>query len=210
MTDECANVLLNVRKAYRLLNAYHERLLSLVRQLGEQFGERTFEAWDADERYTKQRWNPQVFENPYGLNSLQYAHFLFRPSDKNPIPLERLLDVTHVGDTCFLSDDYEAESLEPADRAQTQLSLSAFLVIGGGSDSWFHVWKNCLYPGDKPEQDKEIGGQRVWQGISAGCNVWGFRRTWSVGDFASENLMKSRCKDFQGDLDRVVAAARSQ
>jgi hypothetical protein len=210
MADECANVLLNVRKAYRLLNAYHERVLSLIRQLGEQFGERTFEAWDADKKYTGQKWNPQVFEEPFGLNSLQCSHFLFRPSGKKPIPFEWLLDVTHVGDTCFSSDDYEAESFQPADKAETQLSLSAFLVIGGNSDSWFHVWNNCLYPGDNPEQDNEIGGQPVWQGTSAGCNVWGFRRTWSVGDFANEKLMKLRCKDFQGDLDRIVAAAQSQ
>jgi hypothetical protein len=180
----------------------------MVQHIGDQIEGMTFEAWEADDRYTGQRWSKRVFENAFGLNPLEAASFLFRPSDKKPVPFEWLLDVKHTGDTCYWSDDYEADSLLPAEKAQSEIGLFGFLIVGGSSENWYDVWSNCKYPGDEPASDKDVAGQRVWQGSAAGCNVWGFGRTWSVADFATEAEVRKRVQEFQTELDQLLIAAR--
>jgi len=198
-----------VRKAYRLLNAYHQRILSTIPKIAERF-DKVFLSWDASNYFKGFKRNKAVFNHYLGLVPLQHAWFLFRPVGKLPMPGEWLLEVDHVGDSAFVEaeDDYDPASLPEPDKAETHISLYAFLVVEGGSGDWDDLWNNSPYPGDEPEQDVKIAGETVRQGTSTGCTVWTFGRVWSVADFADEALLLSRCKEFQGLVDRMAAAAR--
>jgi hypothetical protein len=213
MPDSLDPVLLHVRKAYRLLNAYHGKILSTIPKIAEPFG-KEFLRWEAYHQYKGFAANKAIFNNYLGLMPLQLASFLYRPVGKLPMPGEWLLDVHHVGDSALDEvddDDYDPASLPEPDKAVTRIELYAFLVVEGGGGDWYGLWDNSGYPaGDEPEHDLEIGGEKVWQGTSAGCMVWAFGREWSVADFANEALLTARCREFHGLVDRMAAAALSR
>jgi hypothetical protein len=209
MPDSFDPVLLHVRKAYRLLNAYHERVLSTIPRISEYFG-KEFQVWMPDLYYRKHKSNKAIFNSALELMPLQCASFLFAPAEKLPMPGEWLLDVKHVGDSAFTEDDYDPVSLPDPDKAATQIRLFAFLVVEGGGGDWSGLWDNSGYPGDEPEKDVKIAGETVWQGTSTGCSVWGFGRLWSVADFANEALLNARCAEFQTLVDQMAAAARTR
>src|SRR5208282_5697009 len=111
MPDSLDPVLLHIRKAYRLLNAYHQRILSTIPKIAERL-DKVFLRWDAEEYYTGQKVNKAVFNHHLGLMSLQKAWFLFRPMGKLPMPGEWLLEVEHCGDSAFEAEEiYDPVSL---------------------------------------------------------------------------------------------------
>lgn len=154
MPDSLDPVLLHVRKAYRLLNAYHQRILSTIPKIAEPFG-KEFLCWQAYNYYKGFPTNKTIFNSHLGLMPLQLASFLYRPLGKLPMPGEWLLDVRHVGDSAFEDaddDDYDPASLPDPGRAATRIELYAFLVVEGGGGDWYGLWNNSGSPGgDEPE-----------------------------------------------------------
>jgi hypothetical protein len=195
MDENIDDILLNVRRAYRLLNAYHRRVLDTVKAIGQRL-DGVFYYWTADEYWKVLVWNEAVFAKYWGAIATQKVRFYFISDESFPKAGQWLLEVAHLGDT---ADDgvpasYDPTVLTPAEGSMTAIRLTVAVATFGESASWDVFWAKCKYPWDA-ENARKIGGWSVWEGTAAGCLAKVASQTWSVSEFGDDHLIEARCQD---------------
>lgn len=201
MNTEIESLLVDVRRAYRLLAIYQRRLLDLGTNaavlLGFEFG-----SWApqtnrpaATQSDPSERW-------VWDLLPAHRAKFNYQPKVE-PSPSEWMLTIDHDPDTGFRSagsKEPDPALFEPAMASRSLIKLHAFAIKqgslkgdGGRSAHWYSIWNAAKYA---PADD------RPWIGQAAGCEVIAVRQTHSFAELADESALRQSLVDLQ---ERVAA-----
>ncbi|MGO8867972.1 MAG: hypothetical protein ACLQME_15870 [Alphaproteobacteria bacterium] len=211
MSDDLASVLVNVRKAYRLLNAYHRRIIGTVYQIGDNM-KIDFRWWRAEPEHWTRRVSTTLRydERAYlQLMPLYRARFVFTSSEWHEAEAGQwLLEVCHAGDTDYNPNifDYDPIQMKDPEATASELSLSAAIVCSGAGGDWWKLWEEecpSLDSVDAQANIRVFEGSRVWFGQPAGFNVRMVTRNWSVTEFADEAALKQRCAEFKSLVTAV-------
>lgn len=207
MSMELESVLIDVRRAYRLLAIYQRRLLDLGTNaavlLGFEFGfwEPATNRPSATQSDPSERW-------VWDLLPAHRAKFNYQPSAK-PAASEWMLTIDHDPDTGFRSagsKEPDPALFEPAAASRSLIKLHAFAIKGGQpsadggtSAQWYSIWRAAKYA---PADD------RPWIGQAGGCDVIAVRKTYSFADLADESALRQSLLDLQERVAEQLPTAK--
>ncbi|CCN36562.1 hypothetical protein VIBNISO65_340023 [Vibrio nigripulchritudo SO65] len=150
---ELQQALLDVRKAQRLLVAFHQRVLPLIQKIGEDL-DCNFDYWYPVNHGPAPKGNTNPFNRWYwDYSSLSDAIFFFLPEQtesRNSAPVGawaltiRLQTDTGISNSFGQkSRNWDALEIEPApESSQTQLVVSAFRSTQDKNENW--AWWNMF------------------------------------------------------------------
>jgi hypothetical protein len=201
MTDSLNVALVNVRKAYRLLAEYQQRIIELLAAIQKELSAQDYSHCYKYMPSQKSPWSLASFASDEwaGLRFLPLlgASMLWvRPAE----PKEPKNDIweSHAGDILFDIKVNSAEGLDrgkqlpqdwDAEGSKSNLEITAFYceIPIPGKHLWYDVWRNFDYSeeGGIGTSDKMSGKYRV------------YRETISLAELIDQESVKQKISDFR-------------
>ncbi len=198
---ELQQALLDVRKAQRLLVAFHQRILPVIQKIGEDL-DCNFDYWYPVNNGPTPKGNTNPFNRWYwDYSSLSDAIFFFLPENtesRNSAPKGawaltiRLQTDTGISDSfAQKSRNWDALDVKPSpETSQTQLVVSAFRSTQDTNENW--AWWNMF----KNEKHQFKGG--LVTGSYKNCEV--LTQFIPVKDLMTEESVDSLINEFKQKL----------
>ena len=204
MSEDFADLLISVRKGYRLLNAYHRCILDAARSVADRCDKDSFEHWDNDPNNSGRVTNPKVFNSARGMIKMSSVNFCFS-SGRPPRKGEWLLDFYHYGDSGYEEfDDWEdpdPSRLPPVEESITLIRLSALIIDSGKDNTWWDLWKGSSYPDEEGAEEKgnvvDLADDfLMWTGSIQGCDLRWICRDFDITEFLEEQSLQTSTDKF--------------
>lgn len=182
--EELAAVLLDVRKAYRLLADYQSALIALANEIASELGLTYYTAAYPNTPPRNYNTNPLGrFTGKNFLPMLGASHMFLKSAPGNEEPWhtpeagDYVLDCRFISDTAELTAGNSGRVSAPAEAADSLLLLYLFhttQTLPKGTNWYHNIWDQISYP----EYDGE------WQVYPKHPSVAAYRLTVSLADFA--------------------------
>ncbi len=199
--NELQQALLDVRKAQRLLVAFHQRVLPVIQKIGDDL-DCNFDYWYPVNHELSPRGTANPFNRWYwDYSSLADATFFFLPEDtenRNSAPKGawaltiRLQTDTGISDS-FSKKPRNWDALElnaPPEKSQTRLVISAFRSTQDTFDNW--VWWKMF------KNEKHQVNEGIQSGTYEGCEI--LTRMLPIEDLFEDGSADLFVDDFKHEL----------
>lgn len=205
MTNEptLSEALGDVRRAYRLLWCYQERVFDIIRTIESEFESLRFYVWEPHNAARIDGSTNPISRNPWFAFPMMNVSWLYR-SDGDPNfakPGDWLLDIRVVSDSGYDAEANWRAALDPAEfpdieASESKLNLYVFFCTGEVQGNWLrNIWDRVEWP-DTDEEVQPDGDLPIKKiGVSL-----------SLADLPDKEAVQARVRAFKKSASAALGA----
>jgi len=175
MADEAAleAALGDVRRAFRLIWCYQERIFDVIRTITAEFESLSFYVWEPHNAARIDRSTNPVTKGPWYTLPMMNVSYLYKSSaDTNYLrPGDWLFEIRVISDSGYNEEDGGNESIDPAhfpgvEVAESKISLYVYYFTGEIKQNLLNIWHEIEWPDPDGEAREESERPLTKFGIS--------------------------------------------